>query len=242
MRLLFVDDEKEVLDACQMYFGRKGYDVETADNTKDALEIIKSKVIDCLILDIKLPEDREGFAFCMQTKHLVGVPVIFISNYLDIEDRVKGLTIGGDDYLCKPFSFQELETRILLRAKKEPHNTNHMRFGDLLIDIENRIIRFRGNCLRLYTIEFDILVALANHCGQIISYERLYRYLYKEPMNRAKHSLQARVADVRKKMIELCDGLDYIETIPRFGYRFNENPQSSLKEGIEEPQQSLREG
>lgn len=229
MRLLFVDDEKEVLDACRMYFEKRGYHVDTCDNTEDALHIIKTNLIDCIILDIKLPDDKEGFTFCMQTKNLVGVPIIFISNYLDIEDRVKGLTIGGDDYLCKPFSFKELESRIQLRARKTPHIGVNMRFGDLLIDIENRTIHFRDQWIRPYSIEFDILVALANHCGQIISYERLYRFLYKEPMNKAKHSLQARVADIRKKMIELCDGLDYIETIPRYGYRFNEMPQISSK-------------
>lgn len=230
MKLLFVDDDKQILDGCNIYFKNMGYQVFTSDNSEDALKILKENNIDCLILDVKLSDKNEGFSLCMKIKTYMKIPIIFISNYIDIKERIIGLSIGGDDFLCKPFSLKELELRIKLRVKQNTTvlETN-LQFHDLVINMNSHIISYKENHLRLSSIEFAILFALASHPDQLITYEKLYREIYNEPMNKGKHSLQARVADLRKNLISLCEGYEYIETIQRVGYQFNSVPKISSK-------------
>jgi response regulator RpfG family c-di-GMP phosphodiesterase len=141
---------------------------------------------------------------------------------VDEESRIRGLVIGGDDYVCKPFSQRELELRVRARI--------HQRYGDrpaeilqfdgLIINTGDRTVSFNRRYGEFSRIEFDILAFLARHPNRIYSYEQLYDNIWNEPLNESRHNVQARIASVRQKLFDLCPGKEYIQTVRRKGYQF----------------------
>ena len=97
-RILMVDDDRELLDANEEYFSARGYTVYRAETARDALAILRGAELDCVVLDIDLP-DRDGFQVCVEARKWSGVPIVFLSGFTEEESRVRGLSIGGDDYV-----------------------------------------------------------------------------------------------------------------------------------------------
>ena len=183
--------------------------------------MIQTIKLDCVILDIDLP-DEDGFDVCSRVRTFTSLPIIFLSNYTEEESRIRGLVIGGDDYVCKPFSQRELELRVRARI--------HQRYGDrpaeilqfdgLIINTVDRTVSFNRRYGEFSRIEFDILAFLARHPNRIYSYEQLYDNIWNEPLNESRHNVQARIASVRQKLFDLCPGKEYIQTVRRKGYQF----------------------
>ena len=117
-RLLFVDDDIEILSLNRSYFTEHGYDVDTASSAEEAMELLKDRSYDCLVLDIKM-EAQDGFELCNNLRKTTNTPVIFLTVLTDSESLVKGFNSGADDYVEKPYRLQELEMRI--RARISPH-------------------------------------------------------------------------------------------------------------------------
>lgn len=218
--LLFVDDDKALLDANQQYFSQRDYLIHTAQTAARALEILSSVRVDCVILDVDLP-DGNGFEICQRMREVTSLPVIFLSAYTEAESLLRGFTVGGDDYMTKPYSQQELELRIRARIRgryDEPAPV--LTFGLLCVDAGQRTVHYGQTQGDFSRIEFDLLLFLAKHPNQIFSYEQLYDRVWKEPLGESRHNLQARMAAVRQKLADLCPEQTYIETIRRKGYRF----------------------
>lgn len=220
-RILVVDDEEMVLDTIQDYFEKAGYEVLRTMTGTEALKLIETTRLDCVILDIKLP-DVDGFSICSQVRTYASLPILFLSNYTEEESRINGLQIGGDDYICKPFSMQELELRVQARIRgkyvREPEK--RFQFDELFINTGDRTASYRGNSVEFSRLEFDILMLLILHPEQTYTYEQLYQEIWQEPLNKSRHNLQARVADLRQKLITLCPEKNYIQTVWKKGYRF----------------------
>ena len=221
-RILLVDDDRELLAGIRDYFMEKGFEVYCAENAKSALEQIKSVRLDCVVLDIDLP-DQDGFQVCTIAREYSGLPIIFLSAYTEEESRIQGLTVGADDYVCKPFSLKELELRIAarIRPRYEDRPSQVLTYGDLKINTGARTVTYGTDTGSFSRIEFDILAFLSRHPGQVFSYEQLYDTIWQEPINEARHTLQARMAEVRQKLSLLCPGKNYIVTIRRKGYLFS---------------------
>ena len=110
-RILMVDDDPMILENNQTFFCAMGYDVICADTAAAAEEIILTNALDCVILDVDLP-DMDGFVLCEKIRSKTGLPIVFLSGYTEEESRIRGLSVGGDDYVCKPYSLKELELRV----------------------------------------------------------------------------------------------------------------------------------
>ena len=119
--ILLVDDDQATLEANEQFFAENGYEVFCSATGRRAVEMIQTIKLDCVILDIDLP-DEDGFDVCSRVRTFTSLPIIFLSNYTEEESRIRGLVIGGDDYVCKPFSQRELELRVRARI--------HQRYGD----------------------------------------------------------------------------------------------------------------
>lgn len=219
--ILLVDDDQATLEANEQFFAENGYEVFCSATGRRAVEMIQTIKLDCVILDIDLP-DEDGFDVCSRVRTFTSLPIIFLSNYTEEESRIRGLVIGGDDYVCKPFSQRELELRVRARI--------HQRYGDrpaeilqfdgLIINTGDRTVSFNRRYGEFSRIEFDILAFLARHPNRIYSYEQLYDYIWNEPLNESRHNVQARIASVRQKLFDLCPGKEYIQTVRRKGYQF----------------------
>lgn len=232
-KLLFVDDDKDILNFNCTHFKRIGYEIFRAANARDAMRIISSVMLDCVILDIDMP-GIDGFDLCRRLRETSGIPVIFLSALTEEEIRVKSFLVGGDDYLAKPYNMKELELRVKSRMQGQWSHTEGRthQFGALQIDTGRRTITYEGTVGEFTALQFDVLAFLANHPGQVFSYEQIYDRVWKSPIMGSRHNLQVVIATVRQKLISLCGGQNYIETIPRKGYRFIELP-TAEKEGIE---------
>lgn len=219
--ILLVDDDQATLEANEQFFAENGYEVFCSATGRRAVEMIQTIKLDCVILDIDLP-DEDGFDVCSRVRTFTSLPIIFLSNHTEEESRIRGLVIGGDDYVCKPFSQRELELRVRARI--------HQRYGDrpaeilqfdgLIINTGDRTVSFNRRYGEFSRIEFDILAFLARHPNRIYSYEQLYDNIWNEPLNESRHNVQARIASVRQKLFDLCPGKEYIQTVRRKGYQF----------------------
>lgn len=221
LRILIVDDDRELVDSIEDHFTAAGFQVLRAATGAVALELIRRVRLDCVVLDVDLP-DRNGFDLCAQLRADSAIPIVFLSCYTEEEHRVRGLSLGGDDYVCKPFSMKELELRVRARiqGRRSQRPAAVLKFEELVIDTGRRIVAYGGRTGDFARIEFDILAFLAQHPGRVFSYEQIYDGIWQEPMGRSRHNLQARVASMRQKLTQLCGGKNYISTVRRKGYSF----------------------
>lgn len=225
-RVLLVDDDPHIQTANEAYLKKQGYEVYLAGNGSEALELAAANTLDAVILDVDMP-GMDGITVCHQLQKISQVPIIFLSAYAKTDDRIRGLMAGGDDYLGKPYSLVELELRLRLRIQRG-HNeetSDILRFGSLEIDLGLREVRYGENSAPFTTLEFDLLAFLAQHPGQVFSYEQLYDQVWKTPINQGLHNIQVCTARVRQKLDQLCPGMHYIQTVRRKGYRFNTAPE-----------------
>lgn len=225
-RVLLVDDDTEVLALNADYLQKAGYQVACSETAEAALAVASCAALDAIVLDVHLP-GMDGVAFCRTLREVSRVPILFLSAYAEEDDRVRGLLAGGDDYIPKPYSLRELELRIRLRIERrlQIETADVLTFGGLEIDLGLREVRFQGVAVREFSsLEFDLLAYLAQHPGQVFSYEQLYDRVWKAPLNKGVHNLQACMARVRQRLAALCPGQQYIETIRRKGYRFTCRP------------------
>lgn len=220
-RILMVDDDPKVLTDNRLYFERLGYHVICSRTAAEAEKVINSAALDCMILDVDLP-DESGFVLCARIREKTGLPIIFLSGNTEASSRIKGLSIGGDDYVCKPYSLVELELRVRARIKAgriiEPPKS--LQFGKLLISPGTRCISSEDVTASLSAYEFDLLYFLARNPGEMFTYEQIFDHVWKSPVNRGLKSLQMIVVRVRQKLLELCPDHEYIQTIRRKGYLF----------------------
>lgn len=221
LRILIVDDDRELVDSMEDHFTAAGFQVLRAATGAVALELIRRVRLDCVVLDVDLP-DRNGFDLCAQLRADSAIPIVFLSCYAEEEHRVRGLTLGGDDYVCKPFSMRELELRVRARiqGRRSQRPAAVLKFEELVIDTGRRTVAYESRMGEFARIEFDILAFLAQHPGRVFSYEQIYDGIWQEPMGRSRHNLQARVASMRQKLTQLCGGKNYISTVRRKGYSF----------------------
>ena len=217
-KLLFIDDDTDFLKSNRLYFERKNYEVFCLNKPNDAIPFLSSTAIDCIVLDIDMP-DMTGFEVCQKIRDISGTPIIFLSGLADIKNRISSFQAGGDDFLAKPYDIIELELRIEARIRKNEQVffSDIMRFGDLCIDENRRMITYKERPGEFSALQFDIIAFMARNPGKVFSYEQIYDRIWKEPILKSRHNLQVAVATVRQKMARLCDGRQYIRTLARKG-------------------------
>ena len=228
-RILLVDDDPHIQVTNTAYLKNKGYQVYQAKTGAEALNIASTTALDAMVLDVDMP-GMDGVTVCRRLREVSDVPVIFLSAYAKTDDRIKGLTAGGDDYLGKPYSLVELELRLRLHIRRHRHieSGEVLRFGELEIDLGMREARYRGTSSAMTALEFDLLAFLAQNPGKVFSYEQLYDRVWKSPMNRSLHNIQVCMARVRQKLNQLCPDAHYIDTVRRKGYRFLSDPNRDI--------------
>lgn len=220
-RILMVDDDPMILRDNTAYFSACGYDVVCADTAQAAEKIILSNTLDCIILDVDLP-DLDGFALCEKIRAKTGLPIVFLSGYTEEENRIRGLSIGGDDYVCKPYSLQELELRVRarIRSGRAAEPPRALTYGALSISPSSCSASYGNMSVDFSSYEFDVLYFLAKQPNEIFTPEQIYDSVWKAPINKGQKSLQVIMGRIRKKLYELRPDHDYIQTKRYKGYLF----------------------
>lgn len=222
-RILIIDDDNELRLVTKIYFEQKGFCVYEADNMKKGIDMTVGIALDCVVLDIALP-DGNGYEVCRAIKEIKDIPIIFISNHLEEESRINSFLSGGDDYMAKPYSLKELEMRIYARIKQYEKITNMesaLYYPPIEIHPEARYVICGDKQIGFTAAEFNILYLLAIRPGKVFSSEEIYDQIWNQPNLGDTHTVQVHLGQVRKKMNALREGHNYIETIWGKGYRFN---------------------
>ncbi len=218
-KVLVVDDDPAIREILRAYLSREGYELLEADDGEAALELAPQA--DLVVLDLMLPK-LDGWAVAERLRELrPELPVLMLTARGEEEERVRGLELGADDYVTKPFSPRELVARVkaLLRRvglKEE------LRYGDLVIRPHTREVFLHGEPLHLSRLEFDLLLLLARHPGMVFSRDRLLERVWGEDFFGVDRVVDVHVAALRKKLGDDPEHPRYIETVRGVGYRFKE--------------------
>lgn len=171
-RILIIEDDRTVLDAIGLSLTKAGYRVMQARDGNDGLELALSQKPDLVILDIMLP-GLTGFEVCSELRRLqFAPPILMLTGLHQVNDRVKGLNAGADDYLPKPFSLQELYARVhalLRRWKRDEQQQLVLAFGEMRVDLETKTATRAGQEIKLTKTEFSLLELLGRHVGEVVS-------------------------------------------------------------------------
>jgi DNA-binding response OmpR family regulator len=221
-QVLVVDDEQRILNFLNSKLRASGYEVSTANNGIDALEQVEAHQPDLVVLDILMPK-KDGFETLKELRTFSPVPVIILSAKGTNADKVKGLSLGADDYLAKPFSPDELVARIeAVRRRLAPDEKRkiHDQFatGDLLIDFKKRLVIIRGEEIRLTRIEWLLLSELAQNAGSLMLYSDLLTRIWGPEYRDDLQILRTWISRLREKIENEPNNPTFIRTIPKTGY------------------------
>lgn len=226
-KILIIDDEKELVMLLEDELKSKGHEMLVAYDGQEGIKLAK-KQPDLIILDIMMP-GANGFEVCRAIRDDVLCPIIFLSAKQSETDKIKGLTLGGDDYIVKPFGLRELMARIeanLRREKRSQYiNTENKRaklyFGKLSLDIRERIAKINGESIALTKREYDIVELLALHAGQVFSREHIYEKIWGYDSEGDSATVVEHIKNIRAKFAAVTPSVEYISTVWGIGYKWN---------------------
>lgn len=219
-KILIVDDEIDIVHMLNDYFELNGYDVLTAIGGKEALKKAE-KQPDIILLDINMP-DIDGIQVCIQIRNFVSCPILFLTARIEESDKIKGFGIGGDDYIVKPFSIDELGARVAahLRREHRQKDSPKIKFDkDLAIDYSARCLYFKNEPLSIAKKEFDIIELLSQHSGQVFDKERIYDRVWGTDGEGDSAVIAEHIRRIRTKF-NSAGMKPYIETVWGVGYKW----------------------
>jgi DNA-binding response OmpR family regulator len=221
--ILLVEDDLRLSELVSRYLENHGFRVEIIAHGDQVLPRVQRHPPDLVILDLGLP-GQDGFSICKQLRPAFSIPILILTARDNDIDHVLGLELGADDYVIKPVEPRVLMARInaLLRRSKSQPGVEHktLRFGRLLINTLARAVSLDGESIALSSAEFDLLVCLAAHAGEIQSREALFQQLYKREYDGMDRMLDVRISHLRRKLGDEADSSKRIKTIWGQGYLF----------------------
>jgi two-component system KDP operon response regulator KdpE len=220
MRILIVDDERQITRVLRTSLQSSGYDVTVANNGLEAYDLFHSVSPDLIITDLAMPE-MGGIELTRAIRRIADTPIIVLSVREQETMKVAALDEGADDYITKPFSMPELLARVRANLRKSAHDEPapaELTVGDLYIDTSSRIVRVRGSETHLTPKEFDLLLLFANNPNRVLTHKFLLRQIWGVAGEDQPEYLRVLIAQLRKKL-DSSDSSRYIESEPWVGYR-----------------------
>jgi DNA-binding response OmpR family regulator len=218
--ILVVEDEKNIADIVKAYLEREGYGVSTADTGEAAMGLLKEG-FDLIILDLMLP-DIQGEELCSLIRRDSEVPIIMLTAKSGEEDRVKGLGMGADDYVVKPFSPRELVARVNAQLRRTRKSSDILSFnrGSLVLNVLNHEVRKSGQVVPLTPTEFRILEIMAKRPEAVMSRLQLVNLVQGYDFEGYERTIDAHVKNLRHKIEENPREPAFIRTVYGIGYKF----------------------
>ena len=216
--ILVVDDEKNIVELARLYLEDAGYVVESAYDGAEALAKIRSLRPALVVLDLMLPK-IDGWEVCRRVRATSDVPIIMLTARSEDVDKIVGLELGADDYLTKPFNPRELVARVravLRRYERAAKPTRAMHIGQVTIDPARREVTVAGKPIKLRAKEFDLLLALAQHRGLVLSRNQLLDLVWGYDFYGSTRTVDVHIAHLREK---LAGSNVVIETVRGVGYK-----------------------
>ncbi len=215
-KILVVEDESAIANLIKINLEAEGYRCVCAYDGQSGADFIEQEIFDLILLDIMLPE-IDGYELLEYVKPM-GTPVIFLTAKSGLNDRIKGLKLGADDYITKPFQVGELIARVEALLRRYGKLNKRLAFADVEIDTVSRIVTKAGKQVDLTVKEFDLLVELVQNKNVALYRERLYEKVWDEEFMGDTRTLDSHIQRLRRKL----NWENYIKTVFRIGYRLEE--------------------
>lgn len=220
-KLLIADDEIDMVRLLSRFFSRNGYEVLTASNGREAMEKMVLNP-DLILLDINMP-DISGLEICQRIRGYVNCPILFLTARVSDSDKITGLKAGGDDYIIKPFSLEELEARVEAHLRREERRnqvqTQVWTDNDFRIDYSAKEICFGEKPLTFIKKEYEIIELLSLHPGQIMNKEQIFDHIWKYDSKSDASVIMVHISSIRAKFAKAgCK--PYIQTVWGSGYKW----------------------
>ncbi len=227
MNILVLDDEKEIADLVEVYLKNENYNVYKFYNSKDAIKCIDEVPLDLAILDIML-QDIDGFKICKYIRDKgLKFPIIMLTAKIEDNDKIKGLTLGADDYITKPFNPLELVARV--KAVLRRYKLYNKEIDNDILEIRGLVINKKEHSCYLYDknidltpIEFEILLYLMTNKGKVVSSEELFEKVWKEKYFDSNNTVMVHIRRIREKLGEDTKRPKFIKTIWGVGYKIED--------------------
>lgn len=221
-RILIVEDERRIAEILNDYLSQSGYEVDHQDRGDKIVELVKKNPPSLILLDVMLP-GGDGLEICREIRKFSDVPIIIVSARIDELDRLLGLELGADDYICKPFSPREVVARVkavFRRSRSAPEAESKL----INIDDEKNRITVNGVVLDLTPTEFRLLKLFASKPGRVFSRNQLLELCYQQEQLVFDRVIDSHVKNVRKKLSKVLPGQELIHAVYGVGYRYEVKP------------------
>lgn len=223
-KIMIVEDEAGIREITKKYLNQVGYPVVAVRNGEEALECLHSANPDLILLDIEMP-GIDGFTVCQEIRKKLTVPIIFLTVRRETLDKVKCFELGGDDYVTKPFDFEELDARIkanLRRYYTYPQTqSNILKYGKLEIHLHNYECYLDDEFIDLSAKEMELLIHLAKHPNQVWSQEQLFDQIWGLDSTGNIDTVRVHISYLRRKLEIDHTSPQFIKTVHGFGYVFS---------------------
>ena len=224
--ILVCDDDKEIVEAIEIYLSQEGYDVLKAYDGIEAMEILEEKEVNLLIIDVMMPR-LDGIRATLKIREKNSLPIIILSAKSEDSDKILGLNIGADDYITKPFNPLELVARVKsqLRRYTQLGNLNQQnssqvyKCGGLMINDENKEVTVDGEPIKLTPIEYNILLLLVKNAGKVFSIDQIYEKIWNEDAIGADNTVAVHIRHIREKIEINPKEPRYLKVVWGVGYK-----------------------
>ncbi len=220
-KILIVDDEKMMTDLLSNHLRDCGYDTFVANNSSEAAVLLQ-KLPDLIILDINMP-GTNGLELCKNIRNHTTCPILFVTARITEQDKINGFQYGGDDYITKPFSLNELTARVaahLRRDERGKNKPNILTSNELLVNLSERTVFYNGTEIPFSKREFELIEFLITNANQVFDRERIYERVWGYEAEGDSGVVKEHIRKIRSKLHTIT-GNDYIETVWGVGYKWN---------------------
>lgn len=224
MNILVCDDDKEIVNAIEIYLKNEGYDVFKAYDGMEALDIVGKCEIHLILMDIMMPK-LDGMRATMKIREEKNIPIIMLSAKSEDYDKITGLNVGADDYITKPFNPLELIARVKSQLRRYVNlgslekKTGIFKTGGLIIDDEQKTVEVDGNAIAVTPIEYGILKLLTEHAGRVFSMEQIYEAVWNEPAYNPENTVAVHIRRIREKIEINPKNPKYLKVVWGIGYK-----------------------
>ena len=229
LTILVCDDDKEIVEAIEIYLMQEGYNVEKAYDGQEALKIVKDKKIDLMIIDVMMPK-LDGIRATLQIRKESKIPIIILSAKTEDADKILGLNVGADDYVTKPFNPLELVARVKSQLRRYTtlssygdEEGNVYEAGGLLINDDLKKVIVDGEEVKLTPIEYNILLLLLKNKGKVYSINQIYENIWNEEAIGADNTVAVHIRHIREKIEINPKEPRYLKVVWGVGYKIEEN-------------------
>ena len=219
-KILIVEDEPRLASILSDYIAQAGMSPYVIDNGLEVVEWVKREAPDLILLDLMLP-GKDGMEICKEVRHFSELPIIMVTARIEEIDRLLGLEIGADDYICKPFSPREVIARVKAFLRRTAGH-EVIANAELVLDESRYLATLHGQKLDLTAVEYQLLSALAKSPGRIYSRDQLMEKIYPDQRIVEDRTIDSHIKKLRKKMASISEAGNLIHSVYGVGYKFEQ--------------------